>query len=168
MSVNTKINGQLVRSASLTKAIVPVGIGDFYSTEEKQIGRWTDGKPLYQKTIDVGSLPNSSSKLVPHNISDIDFVPLITLTAKDSNGGYVSIPFVANSFAYQMSVYIAGANIKIDTFTNRTALSGYATIQYTKTTDTPGSGIYIPSWDDLNLGFYVDSQGYICQRITGE
>ena len=40
------------------------GTSDYYSTDEKVIGRWTDGKPLYQKTISCGTLPNNTTKTV--------------------------------------------------------------------------------------------------------
>ena len=145
MSVNMKQNGALVPIASLTKAITPLGAGDCYSTEERQVGTWIDGKPLYQKTIDVGSFPNNASKQVAHNITNLGFVSLILLTATDGNGAYVSIPFTSNSLSFQISCYISGEYIRIDAFSNRSAFSGYATIQYTKTTDTAGSGIWTPS-----------------------
>lgn len=145
MSVNMKQSGALVPIASLTKAIIPFGVASCYSTEERQVGTWTNGKPLYQKTVNVGSLPNNASKQVAHNISNMEYAPLIILTASDGNGNFVSIPFTSNNFNFQISCYISGANIIIDAFSNRSAFSGYATIQYTKTTDTAGSGIWTPS-----------------------
>lgn len=32
-----------------------IEVADCYSTEERQVGTWTDGKPLYQRTFDLGS-----------------------------------------------------------------------------------------------------------------
>ena len=51
---------------------------DIYSTTEKMIGQWTDGKPLYQKVI-TGTTSSSASStnlgnassLIGSNISDI-------------------------------------------------------------------------------------------------
>lgn len=33
-----------------------------------------DGKPLYEKTVDFGSLPNATAKEVPHGIEDVDII----------------------------------------------------------------------------------------------
>ena len=35
-----------------------LGTKDYYSEDEKVIGVWTDGKPVYQKTF-LGNLPSS-------------------------------------------------------------------------------------------------------------
>ena len=48
--------------------------GNNYSTKEQVIGQWLDGKPIYQKTINTGALPNKTTKTVAHNISNIDIV----------------------------------------------------------------------------------------------
>ena len=54
----------------------PVARNNFqdYSLNEQIVGRWIDGKPIYQKTIDFGALPNNTTKTVNHNISDIDMI----------------------------------------------------------------------------------------------
>lgn len=47
-----------------------------YSTDEKVVGTWVDGKPLYQKTVELG-WNNSwvgTRVQVSHNISNIDTV----------------------------------------------------------------------------------------------
>ena len=163
MSVNTKINGQLVKSASLTKAIVPVGIGDFYSTEERQVGVWTNGKPLYQKSWDLGSDLNLSANawtqiasIVMSAYSIEKIVKGLTQSSTKEYIGALNYSGNTNDTLYLFNPRNSAVSIRL------------ITLQYTKTTDTPGSGIYIPSWDDLNLGFYVDSEGYICQKLTGE
>ena len=45
--------------------------GDDYSLSEHIVGTWTDGTPLYEKTINIGSLPNNTSKSVAHNITNL-------------------------------------------------------------------------------------------------
>lgn len=162
MSVNTKINGQLVKSASLTKAIVPVGLGDIYSTEERQIGCWEDGKPLYQRVVKISTSVNiSANTWTSLGISATDISQIITTQIFNDAPAYLIVSgTIQNNY---ISVNSPRAfNIVIS------ERDWWILLQYTKTTDTPDSGIYIPTWDDLNLGFYVDSQGYICQRLTGE
>ena len=42
-----------------------------YSTSEVDTGyTWTDGSPIYKKTINIGALPNATTKSVAHNISN--------------------------------------------------------------------------------------------------
>ena len=45
---------------------------EIYSDEEREIGVWRDGRPLYQKSFWV-TTNLSSSFSVYHNISDFDF-----------------------------------------------------------------------------------------------
>jgi len=33
---------------------------DIYTTTERRIGTWIDGKPLYSKVINFGALPNKT------------------------------------------------------------------------------------------------------------
>ncbi|MBO7696760.1 MAG: hypothetical protein J6T10_29385 [Methanobrevibacter sp.] len=43
-----------------------------YSTEEREIGTWIDGSPVYQKTIYIGRLTYGSTWInVPHNIDNM-------------------------------------------------------------------------------------------------
>ena len=51
------------------------GISDDYSTTEAVVGTWTDGKPLYKKTVNIGSLPNNQSNVqTAHGISNLNKV----------------------------------------------------------------------------------------------
>ena len=38
--------------------------GDVYSDTEQCIGLWRNNKPLYQKTLSIGALPNATTKYV--------------------------------------------------------------------------------------------------------
>ena len=44
---------------------------DLYSTTEKVVGCWTDGRPIYQKTISCGALPNNTIKEVSLGVSNL-------------------------------------------------------------------------------------------------
>ena len=102
-----------------------------YSTEEiKTGGTWIDGKPIYRKVVNVGTLPDKTSKNVQHNIQNLDKVLEIKLVAND---GISSI--VCNFGGKEMGVYIDAANVFIVSGNNFTGYSGYAIIEYTKTTD---------------------------------
>lgn len=118
---------------------------DVYSTEEKEVGVWVDGKPLYQKTIDFGALPNNTSKSVSHGIANIEKI-VHAFGIGVSATSFLIIPFVTvESGRYQVGLEVSTTDVKIYTDYNRSSLYGYVTIQYTKTTDVAGSGIFVPS-----------------------
>ena len=110
-----------------------------YSTDEREIGVWTDGKPLYQKTIYCGATGGYETTVsVNHDISNIDKFIFIFGCFGDGepvptvNGGSDYIRLSADS----TKIYIKYK----DSWETHTDIS--VTIQYTKTTDTPGSGIW--------------------------
>lgn len=46
--------------------------GDLYSTDEKIIGQWVDGKPLYQKTF-TGTSPSTTGTSVSTGLTNVDY-----------------------------------------------------------------------------------------------
>ena len=128
-----------------------------YSTEEKVIGSWIDGKPLYQKTIYIETLPTPSSSdnymngyTIPHNINNLD---KIVRQSGQLLQNYSGTPaFRPISYTYFASEYssdyvatkqlstcalVSNANIKLYLGTGLiAAFTGFIyIIQYTKTTD---------------------------------
>lgn len=119
-----------------------------YSTEEREIGCWTDGKPLYQKTINFGALPNNTSKSVAHNISNLGYIVNTQCVAENPTSHiYLPIPFSHRSaIGNQIQLEVSSTDVSIYTALDRTPFSNcYITLQYTKTTDTAGSGNWNPS-----------------------
>lgn len=174
MSVNTKVNGQLVKSAGLYKASVPIQSGDIYSLEERQIGVWTDGKPLYQKTIDFGELPNNTTKQVNHNVSNIETVVEIKGVSYVNNLIYgENLPPVTAGKAFRASV--RENVVEVSSTDNWTGYNARITFKYTKTTDVAGSGEYVPSGDkavhysteEEVIGTWIDGKTLYRRTITG-
>lgn len=154
MSVNTKVNGQLVPSAGLYKVKVPIQSGDIYSTQERQVGVWTDGKPLYQKTIIGTTITGQTSDSHAHGISNIDEIIDADVNCHFSANDYWRKLNFTCSIGETQSAWNAG--FAVDTtniiFQVGNSFAGgvdkwYATIKYTKTTDVAGSGEYVPSGD---------------------
>lgn len=118
-----------------------------YSDEEREVGVWRDGKPLYQKTITFTlSSGTNTVNLGVTNMSMCSFI-----SGFMENGGLSTfIPFVdieAGSSIDSWSVIIYRAVLSSGDITYRTAsrFAGNtvcATFQYTKTTDAPGSGTW--------------------------
>ena len=112
-----------------------------YSTEEREIGVWIDGKPLYQKTIDCGYLPNTTEKTVSHLIQNIDKIINVDSIQIWPNNLYASANYNdASNSNYETMVLVNLTNVRLVTKANSSEKYCYVTVQYTKTTDTPGSG----------------------------
>lgn len=105
---------------------------DNYSTEEQVIGKWINGKPLYRKVIDCGSLPNNGTKTVMHNISNLEEVTDIKGTALSTLYG-TRIPF--NFVGYNQQIQVSTYAIQIDNKADASSFYAYVTLEYTKTTD---------------------------------
>ena len=101
-----------------------------YSTTEQVVGEWIDGKPIYQKTIDFGALPNNTTKSVAHSINN--FGTLIQLWGNTETGGYQLVIPDADPY---VTISANTTNIYAKTTSNLSASNAYITLQYTKTTD---------------------------------
>lgn len=115
-----------------------------YSLEERQIGTWTDGKPLYQKTIHIASIPSESYDYFDI-ADDIDSVVNVQGMVNGITPIYMNRP---DSVTSEFSIQIAEqSGEKKLFFRSHRSATGYADITclYTKTTDTPGSGEWTPS-----------------------
>lgn len=157
MSVNVKQSGGLVKVAGLYEATAPMGIADCYSTEERLVGCWTSGKPLYQKTLYATNVALSANgRTVVFSTSDLSSLSIDEIVGEvdglaDFNSGanIISIPYaIANTSDSIGAYYDNGYGICIHRLGNALTLGNlYLTIQYTKTTDTAGSGTWTPNGD---------------------
>ena len=94
-------------------------------------------KPVYQKTVDCGALPNNDEKLVAHGVSSIDKVYAINGVAINSSGNSATMPYAAKITGENIALNADKTNVSIQTSANWTSRNGYVTLLYTKTTDTP-------------------------------
>lgn len=120
-----------------------------YSEEEREIGVWTDGKPLYQKTIHTGALPSTTDWVsIPHGITNIDKVIKCTgiaISPSSSNDNYYYvIPQYRTTYNVGVTFEISETDINYTQTWLNNAIDSYVTLQYTKTTDQPGSGTWTP------------------------
>lgn len=118
--------------------IYPQTISDMnYSTSEQDTGcKWIDGKPIYKKTVDIGALPNATTKTVAHGITNLGLVIKAEGFASESSGVRITFPFASvAAVGDQVAMRFEATNIVIIAGVNRSGFSGYVTIWYTKTTD---------------------------------
>ena len=112
-----------------------------YSTEEREVGAWVDDKPLYQKTIIANYTSGvSSGAHVVESIADIEIINGFGSYVESS--GYVyTMPYAEGTGT---SFYYYGGDVVLSIGSSVSFASGtlYLTIQYTKDSDTAGSGSY--------------------------
>lgn len=116
----------------------PLELGEEYRTIERY-----NGKPVYCKLVNFGSLPNETVKYIAHGISNIDDIVLVSGSAKNGSS-VVYIPSATGDTYVNSSPYIVGlvwacgateTNVYIVTNANRTSWTGKILMKYTKTTD---------------------------------
>jgi len=139
-----KIFSSRPTNTSVLYCIKALVAGEVYSTEERVVGTWINGKPIYQKTI-VDTMPTISTNFSPvTKYIDVSGLHIEYFKLIDSEM-YMGTGIFDFPCAYQLSgnedvsyARIYWENDKIYVQGNKTAMSGstfYATIQYTKTTD---------------------------------
>ena len=135
-----------------------------YSFEEREIGVWTDGKPLYEKSYIVTT---------PDTINTVNQIIEVPENSEIVNiSGMYDNQFPIN-FYYdtdnRIETWLNNAKTHV---VNRTPYSlmlnlpGIVTLQYTKTTDAPGSGTWTPqgvpalhySTDEHVIGTWIDGK----------
>ena len=125
-----------------------------YSTSEKVVGSWIDGKPIYQKTIElVKPTDLNTPKNTPINVI-VDTMVDMRIVYHQNNGASRVLDSYSSTIANASSTSNSGAGIQTwfqgdtsnasaNVIVVMTGVSGYiencqkiyATIQYTKTTD---------------------------------
>lgn len=108
-----------------------------YSTEEKVVGIWVDGKPIYRKTVLKSDGVSSGENNIAHNIENLGQVIRRDLSFYNSVSGDSFLPPAFNTVGnrQEMSGWTVNrTQVKIfSTFAYSNPL--YITLEYTKTTD---------------------------------
>lgn len=115
---------------------IKTSFGGNYSTSEQNTGfTWIDGKTIYKKTIDCGTLPNNTEKTVPHGISNLGRVIKVEGYAYTGVTNVTfPLPFPWITSAGTVGLLIGATTINIATGFDRTGFTEtYVTLYYTKT-----------------------------------
>ena len=100
----------------------PMVLGVEYRTKDRYLG-----KPVYTKVVNVGTLPNTKTSMVAHNIAAIDFV--IRCDGQMSNGN--SLPFQFDSTNW-VKIHAGREYVVVQTGDNKTSITAVAQMWYTK------------------------------------
>lgn len=118
--------------------------GEVYSTEERRIGTWIDGRPLYRKVV-AATVPqfNKTAPAPMFQYPDAYNVIHIKPILKRNDGYCTGVNWVAfePGYWYQMYINFSAHEIQINGSGSASSLyagtSATVTIEYTKTTDEP-------------------------------
>ena len=134
-----------------------------YSTEEREVGTWTDGKPLYQRTwVFSTAVTISSNSWQATNIAVADTkIEFITKCKANNTDGQI-MNYISATTDNATQTYVMLFNSR----TNASMDVKYLTLEYTKSTDTPGSAKYnalgVPmvhySTDEQVIGTWIDGK----------
>lgn len=130
---NGAVTGVKIADRTITASKISSAFTD-YSTTEQNTGRlWIDGKTIYRKHVNLGSLTNTTPKSVAHGISNLGTV--VSLTGFATNGSvFLPLPLARyNNFASQIGLYMDTTNVVVEPGNDRTSYTGYVVIEYTKT-----------------------------------
>ena len=121
------------------------GKTEAYSTSEALTNKvWINNKPIYRKTIYISALPNNTTGSYASGISNVDYVVNMygSFQGSGSPTGNKLVTRPLNfsvSAAASQNIYgfynIDTGDIKITTASDLSFMSGYVTLEYTKTTD---------------------------------
>lgn len=109
-----------------------------YSTTEKVVGTWIDGKPIYECVLTVGSISAGSVGHVPFSRTNIDEILDCQGFGRDTDNNWVLLSRAHPSqFKYQIGLYYnyPDNEFSIEMGTEINITTGYIIARYTKTTD---------------------------------
>lgn len=139
---------------------------DLYDTTEKIVGRWIDGKPIYQNTFSVGQRMawrdgsiDRGSLTISAPVSGVEHIISTLAIGEYPNGGTVSVAHVDTVTNGSNWLLYASDNVYVT----------YLVAQYTKTNDTQMSisdgNEY--STDEQLVGHWIDGKPVYQKTFTG-
>lgn len=103
-----------------------------YSSNEKCIGTWINGKPLYRKIVVIANVGANLTNDIAHGISNLDQITNSFIVLYSGNGNFYPLPWTHSGYAgYQ----ITRQYISFWFSSSWNGNKGLATLEYTKTTD---------------------------------
>lgn len=110
-------------------------VNNVVTGRETPTNEYIDYKQVYRKRIDIGVLPNATTKEVATGLSNINCIRLEGI-AKYEYGTWAPLPMVENSNSsnYNAAIKLVryGESLQIKCDADQSALNGYVDIYYTK------------------------------------
>lgn len=108
-----------------------------YSTSERIIGSWTDGKPLYESIVSYSQTNISSTKNISISSLGANFAFIVQGIIKDSGGNVMSFPYFSSSddtanYGAYINSSCTTLTVQVGSYWSTHASSGQFIIHYTK------------------------------------
>ena len=81
----------VIKYTKTTDSAVEIGSDTDYSTTEKIVGTWIDGKPIWQRVF-TGTTGGNGQSATIGTIANVDSIPFMYGNARNSSGTYLGIP----------------------------------------------------------------------------
>lgn len=111
-------------------------VQDVWPSTEIWSGKYRDGSKVYYKTVDLGELPNATSKSVAHGITGIDLTykksPHVKGVASNGSTAAFNIPTLRLA-ADIYEVRVNSTNVVVQTAHDATNFDGFVRLEYCKT-----------------------------------
>ena len=105
-----------------------------YSTDETVVGKWINDKPIYRKVIYISSLPNNTQTDI--SVSSMNIEQFVDVRGIATNGMLFGGTRTSDATApIDIVPDLSQNRIQIATYRNRSSVSAYLIIEYTKTSD---------------------------------
>lgn len=147
-----------------------------YDTNEREVGCWVNGKPIYQRTVEISNVSYDSNwHNVAHGISDIESIVQIKGIIKTTSNYFYNCDVARPSTNLGVIIEVTSTNISyMNTYVDNPDKL-YVTLLYTKTTDTAGSGKLTPtgfethhySTNEQIVGTWIDGKPLYERVFTG-
>lgn len=113
-----------------------IGKGDIYSTEERLIGQWYDGKPLYQKVINISSSQYTTNTW--SNVADLSTLNIDNIIfGGEWTNGIIKLPIPYTDSINHVWIQLVSSDLMANVSVGvDVAGSLNIILQYTKTTDS--------------------------------
>ena len=108
-----------------------------YSTTEKRVGTWIDGKPIYRKCVS-GTTPNNSTTDLVLNVDTLVNFNIIVLRTNNNQWHPVTSAMTGFDQNHACPVYYVISTTRVSLFINNSAYADQpykGWVEYTKTTD---------------------------------
>lgn len=128
-SLTGKISGSQIANQTITSDNINFAT---LTSQEKKIGQWLDGRAIYRKVLTVGRLPDNSTTVISHGISNLDFILGFKGYARDSAGTIIPLPFIHES-ASGVKITANSTSVNIGTSRDWSSFGdGHIIIEYVK------------------------------------
>lgn len=109
-----------------------------YSSNEQIVGKWINGKTLYRKVITFNYFPNNTQRVVPHYITNLQYICWYEYSWYDESDKRFLSGFRFDNSTTYCKIAISHTDLIVEgrgtNWSTRT-FNGKCIIYYTKTTD---------------------------------